>query len=119
MMPSVKRSPSRRLERNAAAPPCFSGATSPRQISEILRPVAQQEARPRTALRGAVVAVVEGAPVERQAAAADAAVQQVARPFEHLDLGAQHAADTLADGLPVLARRRPSLRQRCKLGLDF
>ncbi len=46
--------------------------------------------------------VVEAALVERQAAAADAAVEQVARLLQHVDPRLQGAADARADRLPVL-----------------
>src|SRR5262245_59681632 len=86
---------------------------------EVLPAVAQQEARAGAARGGAVVAIAEGALVQREATAADAAVQAIAGSFEHLDLGAQDAADALADRLPVLPRRGPPLRQRDELGLDL
>src|SRR5260370_1783280 len=65
--------------------------------------------RPR--LGGAVARVVEGAAVEREAAAADAPVQSIARALEHGDALLQSAADAPADRLPVGPRRRAALRQ--------
>ena len=70
------------------------------------RPIAEQESRAGAGAAGLVAGIVELAAVERQAAAADAAVEQVARPFEHRDALLQGAANAVADRLPVLPRRR-------------
>jgi hypothetical protein len=88
-------------------------------IVEVLRPIAQQKTRPCPGSRGAVVGVVEGASVERQTSAADAAVQQIAGLLEHLDPCLERTSDALADRLPILPCRCSALRQRRKLGLDF
>src|SRR5260370_38291868 len=64
--------------------------------------------RPR--LGGAVARVVEGAAVEREAAAADAPVQSIARALEHGDSLLQGAADAPAGRRPVAPRRRAALR---------
>ena len=88
-------------------------------VVEVLGPIAQQKTRPCPGSRGAVVGVVEGASVERQTSAADAAVQQIAGLLEHLDPCLERTSDALADRLPILPCRRSALRQRRKLGLDF
>ena len=55
---------------------------------------------------GLVAGVVEPAAVEREAAAADTAVEQVAGAFEHRDPLLQGAANAVADRLPAAAAAR-------------
>src|SRR5579883_935775 len=81
--------------------------------------VAQQEARPRPGPASAVAGIVERAFPEREAAAADTAVEQLARALEHGDPLIERAADTPADALPVGARGRPLLRQGAQLAADL
>src|SRR5665213_3234539 len=81
--------------------------------------IAQQEARAGAGAGGAIPGIVEAAAGEREASAADAAVEQVARPLEHSDPALECGADAAADGLPIAARRRPALRQRAQHGADL
>src|SRR5207253_1094619 len=68
---------------------------------------------------GAVFGVVEGAAVEREAAAADAAVEAVAHSFEQGDPGFEAVADSAADRLPVLARGGAAEGEAGELFLDL
>src|SRR6201989_1209724 len=63
---------------------------------EVLRPVAQQEARARAGARRAVTGIVELALGKRQAAAAYATVQQLAGFLQHRDARLQRTADAPA-----------------------
>src|SRR5260370_36346537 len=73
-------------------------------VVEVLRPIAQQKTRACAGARRAVIGVVEGASVERQTSAADAAVQQIASLVQHLDPGLERAPDAPTDRLPILPR---------------
>jgi len=88
-------------------------------VVEVLRPIAQQKTRACAGARRAVVGVVEGASVERQTSAADAAIQQIASLLQHLDPGLERTSDAPTDCLPILSRWRSALRQRRQLGFDF
>ncbi len=63
--------------------------------------VADQVARPWTEVGGAVARVAEPAPVERQAAAADAGVELVAQALEEADALLQHRSPGGGKPLPV------------------
>src|SRR5262249_53822927 len=95
--------------------------TSPGRLEtlEVLRPVAQQEGGACARARRAVARVVELALGKRQAAAADAAVEPLAGPLQHVDARLQRAANAPADRLPILVVRRAPLRQGRELGLDL
>src|SRR3546814_2076698 len=66
---------------------------------------------PRAALRGLVLAVIEPAFLEREAPAADAIPEQLARAFKRRDLRIDPRAKAGADPRPVGAIRRPPGRK--------
>src|SRR5690348_3314472 len=111
----LRRLPSNPLHRFAVPLPLR------RKISvlEVRRLVPQQEPRPWAGAPSAVVGVVELAAVEREAAAADAAVESVAQALQHADALVEPGAQTLADGAPVGLGWRAAAGQRRQLRLDL
>ncbi len=88
-------------------------------LGNLPRPVADHIARPRSALRRLVPAVVEPAFLERQATAADALVEQPARSRQRRDLRVDPRAQSGADPRPVGAVGRSPRRQSSQLVADL
>src|SRR3954451_22298824 len=94
--------PAHRPGSGPRAPPGLGCGSAPRLEEDRSRPPA----------RGPVVAVVQGAGAQAQAAAADAAVELVAEPLETFDLGIDARPPAAGEPCPVRARGRPAFRQR-------
>src|SRR5688572_28615573 len=79
------------------------GSTDPSSTlaSEVGGAVAEEIAGAGAEGGGGVVAVVEGAGLQREAAAPDAGAELVAQPFEHRDLLVESGPPALREPLPV------------------
>src|SRR5690606_5934466 len=73
---------------------------------------------PGSACARPVIRVVELAGIQREATAADAAVEPVAQALEHADAGVEMGAEAAADLFPVAFGRRALKRQLPELGAD-
>ena len=85
------------------------GAARAAGVIGVLRPWGSRNDRAGAPLRGLVAGVGQGAGLEAQAAAADAAVEPVAQPLDPLDLLVEARPPGLAQPVPVGLGRRPAV----------
>jgi hypothetical protein len=97
-----------------------SASCAPFSVSRSRRPlIAQQVARARSSRSGHIIWVVQGALLERQAAASDARGQIVSESFEQRDLTVEPRPPGARQPRPVGCRRRSAFGQCGQSRLDL